>query len=651
MVAAIALFLVVTAGHAWAQKLRPVLDATKLNAPTELAGPWLVKAGDDPAYAGADFDDSSWRPFDARVLGGGIPAGEQPEFVWYRMHVRVLPTQNGMALEEWNLAHAFEIYVNGEKLIASGKMEPFVSYTYGARLVREIPRSEIATGSLVIAVRVRVSQAEWKDGDGGLYYRNLTLGMEPGLSDHVRLENIGLYGLNLVTVLFGVVLGIVAFALFLSQRQRKEYLWIALTSLCALAAQPRFLIALSRNLPVWTDLLDLVVGMAGLFFLILMYLAFLRLKMRRWMKVYLVIDGLLFVITTIGTTFSRMLRGYLLFAQVPLFFFLGVIVLALLLTHWWRGNKEAGILLIAFLMQATANLLGLLLNGLELIPALRQEMMHLNGLFNGQFVGPFRWTLNDVGDLLFDLSLMLIVVLRTTRMTKEQATLENELAAAREVQQVILPEQVEAVAGFTVESAYAPAQQVGGDFFQVLPVKQDGLLLVLGDVAGHGLPAAMLVSVLVGAIRAAADYTDDPAIMLTNLNERLVGRTKGSFSTALAARITAGGVVTVANAGHLSPYLDGKEIELAGALPLGVAGNALYETTTFEMDRGSKLTFYSDGVIEARDAKGVLFGFERAQAISTVGAAEIVEAAKRFGQEDDITVVTIERNGPVAVSA
>jgi hypothetical protein len=231
-------------------------------------------------------------------------------------------------------------------------------------------------------------------------------------------------------------------------------------------------------------------------------------------------------------------------------------------------------------------------------------------------------------------------------MSRQQALLESELAAAREVQQVILPEQVDAVPGFKVESIYQPARQVGGDFFQVLPAGEGGLLVVVGDVAGKGLPAAMLVSVLVGAIRGVAQFTKDPAELLASLNDRLVGRTQGGFSTALAARITADGGVTIANAGHLSPYLDGREIELYGALPLGVVKNAAYQVTHFHLPQGSRLTFYSDGVIEAQNEKGELFGFERGRAISVQPAAAIAEAATKFGQEDDITVVTIERLAP-----
>ena len=232
---------------------------------------------------------------------------------------------------------------------------------------------------------------------------------------------------------------------------------------------------------------------------------------------------------------------------------------------------------------------------------------------------------------------------RHIRAHKEMARLEGEMAAARQVQQLILPERGESFPGFTVESVYQPAQQVGGDFFQILPVGGGGLLLVIGDVAGKGLPAAMLVSMLVGSIRATAEDTDDPVVMLRRLHDRLVGRTFGGFATALAAHIASDGHVIIANAGHLSPYLDGREIELAGALPLGVEGGGQYEATSFELRRGSRLVFYSDGVVEAQNGKGELFGFDRAKAISGEPAAAIVEAAVRFGQSDDITVVMIER--------
>jgi serine phosphatase RsbU (regulator of sigma subunit) len=243
---------------------------------------------------------------------------------------------------------------------------------------------------------------------------------------------------------------------------------------------------------------------------------------------------------------------------------------------------------------------------------------------------------------------------RHIRVNTEKATLEAEMAAAREVQQVILPRQGESFPGYSVESVYQPAQQVGGDFFQILSAGDRGLLLVIGDVAGKGLPAAMMVAMLIGAIRATAEDTHDPIEMLCRLHDRLIGRNYRGFTTALAAHITPDGIVTIANAGHLSPYLDGREVALPGALPLGVESGGQYESTSLELRPGSRLTFYSDGVVEAQNPKGELFGFERAREISIEPAAAIAEAAAHFGQSDDITVVTIKRmpisTAPAALS-
>lgn len=199
-----------------------------------------------------------------------------------------------------------------------------------------------------------------------------------------------------------------------------------------------------------------------------------------------------------------------------------------------------------------------------------------------------------------------------------------------------------------------PAQEVGGDFFQIIPDGVGGMLILIGDVAGKGLPAAMLGSVIVGAARATAEFTVDPSLVLRNLNDRLVGRAGGAFSTALVAHVSANGQARIANAGQLPPYLDGREIELPGALPLGVQPGTEYQEIACELPQGSRLTLYSDGVVEAQSRTGELLGFERARDLAAKSAREIAQVAQEFGQEDDITVLTIDRvlaHSAVAASA
>jgi serine phosphatase RsbU (regulator of sigma subunit) len=165
------------------------------------------------------------------------------------------------------------------------------------------------------------------------------------------------------------------------------------------------------------------------------------------------------------------------------------------------------------------------------------------------------------------------------------------------------------------------------------------LLVIIGDVAGKGLQAAMNVSMLMGAVRRTLERS--PAKILESLNRVLVG--SESFTTCQAAWFGADGEVVIANAGHLPPYLNSQEITLPGGLPLGVLLEISYEETRLYLHPGDRLLLISDGVVEARHSSGELFGFDRVQNLSNQTAFYIADAAKSFGQEDDITVVTVRR--------
>jgi serine phosphatase RsbU (regulator of sigma subunit) len=110
-------------------------------------------------------------------------------------------------------------------------------------------------------------------------------------------------------------------------------------------------------------------------------------------------------------------------------------------------------------------------------------------------------------------------------------------------------------------------------------------------------------------------------------------------------RVARSGRVVVANAGHPSPYRNGAEVAVDAGLPLGIAKDVTYAETEFTLEAGETLTFISDGVLEARSARGELFGFDRTCGISRESAEKIAATAQQFGQEDDITVLTVERTG------
>jgi phosphoserine phosphatase RsbU/P len=258
-----------------------------------------------------------------------------------------------------------------------------------------------------------------------------------------------------------------------------------------------------------------------------------------------------------------------------------------------------------------------------------------------------------LADLLFVLAMLGFLIRRFTIARRREERWEGAIEAARQIQKLLLPEAIPQVKGFTIDCIYRPAEVVGGDFFQILPTPEGGLLIVVGDVAGKGLPAAMMVSMIVGAIRAEAAYNRDPAKLAESLNQRLIGRMEdkngaeagSGFTTCLCAHLAVDGALTMANAGHLPPYRNGEEMPLPGALPLGMLAGIAYETVTFKLAPGDRLTFVSDGVVEAQNKAGELWGFDRTQALSTHSAAKITETSSNFGQVDDITVVTIEFHG------
>jgi serine phosphatase RsbU (regulator of sigma subunit) len=173
-------------------------------------------------------------------------------------------------------------------------------------------------------------------------------------------------------------------------------------------------------------------------------------------------------------------------------------------------------------------------------------------------------------------------------------------------------------------------------------VEVGGVLIVVGDVSGKGLKAAMTVSAIMGALQ---DYPSSrPAEVLAHLNRVLHGRVSG-FVTCCAALIAPDGTMSLANAGSPAPYRNGEEMAAEPALPLGLTAEASYAETRARIAPGDRLTFVSDGVIEATNPQGELYGFERTEAISTESANQIARAAGLFGQEDDITVLSVIRTG------
>ena len=278
------------------------------------------------------------------------------------------------------------------------------------------------------------------------------------------------------------------------------------------------------------------------------------------------------------------------------------------------------------------------------VGAFNGDLLRLH-LFHGWFPFGVSVALPDIVNFLVAAVIAFLLLRRLLHSVKRQREMALDVKQAQEVQQVILPERLIDLPGFAVETEYRPALEVGGDFFQIIPHPSDGsLLIVAGDVAGKGLKAGMLVALLIGAIRSTAETDSDPAAILAALNRRLLGRSDAR-ATCLALRIAADGSAKLANAGHLPPYLNGELLEVEGSLPLGIIEDAESSMLEFRLSPSDRLLLVSDGVAEATDGRGNLFGFDRVLDLmrSRPSVAKVADTAQAFGQEDDISVISVTR--------
>ena len=255
----------------------------------------------------------------------------------------------------------------------------------------------------------------------------------------------------------------------------------------------------------------------------------------------------------------------------------------------------------------------------------------------------------SLGTIATVVSLLMITILLLMRYFHTQQLKEQwklEIQQAQQVQQILIPSKLPQIPGLTIDSAYRPAREVGGDFFQVLPGDVPGsVIITVGDVTGKGMQAGMLVATIVGALRGAALHSQDPVQMMHEVNVQLCER-QHSSATCQILYIDPAGRATLANAGQLPPYLNGKEMEMEGALPLGTIPDAEHSVTYFTLNHGDSLILMSDGIVEAQDAHGNLLGFDRINELlkNTTTAEEIAVAAQNFGQEDDILVFQVRRD-------
>jgi Stage II sporulation protein E (SpoIIE) len=651
-----------------------IFDATSLGSPLILDKNWRVGITSDLSAASPAFDDSAWAIRDAQPSIGEVPDEDRPapasakspsgsatppvtptparRYAFFRLHIQLapnhgplallieLPVTHGTSLELGSPGLSPEVFANGIQIHPEGphgdapdEYQP-ISRIYNLNL-------DPSVTSLTLVVRVIYAAFGTTAYTGFFANHTLYLGNSSELDRELNLASDRSLFERLLNLIYSVLLAALAaflFALYFSEEGHPEYLWLALHELCA---APIGFIELAGS-AAWlsaflcaTLVLQLLVISAYLFFEFLV--AFLSLK-RRW---YIV--GLRYtapVLLGVGPALLFLFHRGAIPWFVAIFVASGlwmlgwsIFVFGTLIAAAVRRNFEAGLFLVPLGFSVVAivdAIVGSAMNGGSGTTYTSPLTMQ---------AGPIPIHISNIGGFAGILVIVLIVFFRYLRVQRDQEHATNELAAARGVQELLIPQEKLATPGFEVDSVYSPASEVGGDFFHVQTMGREGLLVIIGDVAGHGLKAAMNVSLLMGALRRGTER--HPARILESLNRVLSGT--DSFTTCQALWFGVNGEVVIANAGHLPPYLNSQEIALPGSLPLGVLGEITYEESRFFLHPGDRILLLSDGVVEARHPNGELFGFDRIRLFSQKPAIFLADAAKSFGQQDDITVLTVRR--------
>ncbi|GAC1420949.1 MAG: hypothetical protein NVSMB62_15450 [Acidobacteriaceae bacterium] len=639
----------------------PVSQTSSITVPVqlgesaaELTGPWKFRTGDDLSWARADFDDSSWDSMDLTIPKGSTGAGWTVRgyagysgFAWYRLRVNVAGASHRLALKMPDQADdAYQVFVNGQVVGDFGNFSGRHVTAYPS-LPEAFPFPKgVGNGTVTIAIRMWMDSAtRFNSPDAGGLHGPPSLGYASLINALIRLDYDDLahyLGSGFLEMMIVFMALLMAGALFWLDPQERAYLWLELVCSITLLG---LIVVLTVNFTAWLGqttavvLSDVVLTPARIGLWVLFWGYWFRLNRMKWLhwSVWPLVAALAF-----GTA---MLRPPVYGQVVPVHYSV-VIVPALLVIKLALGALLCAVAFRGFRTQKTEGWMAASAILLAFVGNYQHEMrlVHIRTTF--AVVG-FNISLGTVATVT---SLLIITVMLLRRFIQAQALKEQwklEIQQAQQVQQLLIPHELPQIAGLTIDSEYRPAREVGGDFFQILPLQPAGTaMIVLGDVTGKGVQAGMLVALIVGAIRAAVQHSVDPAHILGEVNDQLCERGQ-AIATCLILRIDPDGTVTIANAGQLPPYLNGEELQMDGAFPIGMVPESDFALSTLTLGPGDSLFLMSDGVVEATDPHGALFGFERVTEMLRTHASStaMAVAAQQFGQEDDILVLQIHRDG------
>jgi Stage II sporulation protein E (SpoIIE) len=594
------------------------------------------RLGDDPAWAATNLDETGWQPYTQWKLNP-----DQPR-IWVRCHAD-LSSLKAVARPNIQvfLWAAYQLYVEGALVGSAGNVR---TGNFSMNAVRSVPLPPSKLHPVTIALRIT-----WRLADllpaSALPPLEVSVGASSALDAQRAAHLLAQSKPQLFPAIgFGVVgvLGLIAFGIFFSDPSRRELVLLAIYSTAIACVYLNYLFAPALvaypsaiYLAAWSFF-----AMAGSFARSLFFFALAQRRMSPIFWALTALSAPLYVAIGLCTFLPPDQALWLDVFSVR--YLASSHYLALMATStapffaFWpyqqitrRMWPVAGLCLvwgttnvIVYAVRATA---------LGRIPGIPDFVPRWDSAFS---------TTRSVVEVCAMAALFALLFREQRQIALDRAVLAGEMQAASEIQRMLAPAEIDTAPGLKIDVAFHPMREVGGDFYlcRVLPDGRQRMLL--GDVSGKGSAAAMSAALLLGG--ASSRDTDSPSELLAHLNRVFTESHVGGFATCLCADLASDGSVTLANAGHLAPYLHGDELGIPSGLPLGLnPRNGTFEPFEFTLAPSDTLTFFSDGVVEARSPSGELFGFDRARTLSVHTADHIARAAQSFGQEDDITVLTL----------
>jgi hypothetical protein len=620
-----------------------------------LDGLWRFHTGDNPAWADPNFDDSQWTLLRSNEAWSQQGYKNYGGFAWYRFTVAVPEGNRDWSIYLGPMETGYQLFVDGHLTGSFGPILSSRNYSASSRAFAISPAAASGPRTFHIAIRAWHSPV-WADYAFGGFVGSSYFG-DSGLIAQRAATARSLQWNGLVDeytyAVLGTLVGFVVLVLFFIRRAEREYLWFALL---LLANAIDIGLSISRvlaliPLPIF-DFIDGAVQSAALFAALAFFSVVLRApRSRTWRLV----AALLFVSPPMVFIYvfnisSVAIAGLLVtLAVLPA----TVWILVTLLKRALQRDRDALILLVPTLLwQGFPFIDSILLMTWQLDWQRWASHWTLPLLTK-----PFVLMPSPAVGTIFIFALLLFLIRRFSLARQEETRLSSELQIAQQIQQAIVPQGLKDYPHLAIMGLHRSCHEVGGDCFDVFSLEDGRIAIIIADVAGKGLGAALVTTMLKGAL-SAMSLGVEPVKLFEHLNKLLLeGAHVGRYATMFFGLLGPDGVLEFVPAGHPSPLLlrKGKVSELytGGSFPVGLIPGVSFAADRIQLEPDDTLLLFTDGVTEAEDKEMNLFGLERLvetfarHADGSLDALQsgVFSAVESFSagakQTDDITLLVV----------